>query len=267
MQVQSALEQQQAIAKRLEGRQLALMLDYDGTLTPIVRRPEEAVLPEEVRALLRELPKYCTVAVVSGRDRQDVANMVAVDSLIYAGSHGFDIAGPGIEMQHEEARRVLPDLDRAEAALRAQLQPIEGAWVERKRFAVAIHYREVERGEDVARVEQAVNDVHRQHPALRKMGGKKIFELQPDVPWDKGYAVLWLASVLGLDHAGVVVIYIGDDVTDEHALRALRSQEWGLGIRVAGPESATDAAYYLRDCDEVRQFLEMLLGILRSRRM
>ena len=262
--MKSALEEKDAIAKLLQGRQLALMLDYDGTLTPIVRRPEEAVLSEDVRALLRELPKHCTVAVVSGRDRRDVANMVGIDSMIYAGSHGFDIAGPGIEMQHEDAKRVLPDLNQAEASLRERLQDIEGAWVERKRFAIAIHYREVRSEQDAARVEQAVDEVHRQRPALRKMGGKKIFELQPDVPWDKGYAVLWLTSVLGLDNPGVVVIYIGDDVTDEYAFRALRSRESSLGIRVAAPESGTDAAYYLNDCDEVRQFLEMLLTVVQK---
>lgn len=259
----SALEHMDAIAAQLEQRKLALLLDYDGTLTPIVRRPEDAVLKDEVRELLRQLAGQCLVAIVSGRDRRDVERMVGIDSLIYAGSHGFDIQGPDLAMQHEAAREALPELDEAERVLHEQLAGIDGARVERKRFAIAIHYREVADEENVKRVEQVVNDVRRTLAGLRKMGGKKIFELQPDVRWDKGQAVLWLIGQLGLDHDGVLVMYLGDDVTDEHAFRALRPRPSAMGVRVAPPESATEATYYLRDCDEVQGFLEKLLGVLR----
>jgi len=257
----SALEYQNALAQQLAGRELALLLDYDGTLTPIVRRPEDAVLAPKMRKLLEELAPRCTLAIVSGRDLKDVQAMVGVGSLIYAGSHGYDIEGPNLAMQHEQAQQALPDLDAAEKQLAERLQAIPGARVERKRFAIAIHYREVA-DQDVSRVEAAVDEVHAQHDGLRKMGGKKIFELQPDVPWNKGRAVLWLAESLGLDHAGVSLIYIGDDVTDEHAFAALRDRDGGIGIRVASPEEETAARYYLKDCDEVQQFLCWLRDLL-----
>ncbi|MBW3596522.1 MAG: trehalose-phosphatase [Planctomycetes bacterium] len=260
--MRSALEQQSSIAEVLRNRQLALLLDYDGTLTPIVRRPEDAILPESVRELLRRLAGRCTVAVVSGRDRRDVEKMVQIDLLTYAGSHGFDIHGPEVQMEHEEARRVLPDLDRAEAELRDSLTATAGARVERKRFAIAIHYREVEAEEGVRRVAAIVEEVRGRHGALRKLGGKKIFELQPDVPWNKGYAVMFLLESLGLNHPGVAAIYIGDDETDENAFRALESREASFGIRVASPEEASAAAYYLRDCGEVETFLRRLLTSL-----
>ena len=261
----SALEHLDGLANRIRGHALALFLDYDGTLTPIVRRPEEATLSPVVRSLLRELSKHCAVAVISGRDRGNVEAMVQVDNLVYAGSHGFDVRGPGgLEMQHDEARRALPELDEAERKLRQRIGDIEGARVERKRFAIAIHYREVPRDDDVERVEKVVDSVRTDHPGLRKRGGKKVFELQPDVEWDKGYSIMWLAKELGFFRAGAVIIYIGDDVTDEDAFREVRSRGVGVGIRVALPTAGTHAQYYLRDCGEVTMFLKWLLSVLRQ---
>jgi len=261
----SALQHADWVATRIQGKELALFLDYDGTLTPIVRRPEDATLAEDMRSLLRQLARLCTVAIVSGRDRKNAEEMVQVDNIVYAGSHGFDIQGAGVQLQHQEAQQALPELDQAEEKLRERIESIAGVHVERKRFAIAVHYREVESDADAQRVEQAVDDIRRAHSKLRKKGGKKIFELQPDVEWDKGHAVFWLIEALGLDHSGVVVIYIGDDVTDEDAFQALRYCGAGIGIRVAAPTSATHASYFLRDCDEVKQFLESLIGILQQK--
>ncbi len=89
-----ALEHRDEIARRLAGKRLAVFLDYDGTLTPIVARPDLAVLSEAMRQVVRDLAGRCTVAIVSGRDREDVQKLVALDQLIYAGDHGFDISGP-----------------------------------------------------------------------------------------------------------------------------------------------------------------------------
>ena len=260
----SVLDHADSITRQLKRQKLALFLDYDGTLTPIVRRPEDATLSEEMRALLRHLSERCVVAIVSGRDRRNVEDMVQVENLVYVGSHGFDIRGPGgLDMQHEGAKKLLPDLDEAEHKMRQRIGDIDGAHVERKRFAMAVHYREVA-DNDVERVEKAVDEVCTQYPRLKKKGGKKVFELQPDVDWDKGRAMLWLAKSLGLDGADAVLIYIGDDVTDEDAFRALRHHDAGVGIRVALPDASTDASFYVRDCDEVKQFLQLLLAMLQE---
>jgi trehalose-phosphatase len=259
---QHALEHIDQIAVRLKDRRPALFFDYDGTLTPIVRRPEEATLSEDMRSLLRELAGRVTVAVISGRDLADVRQMVGLDSLYYAGSHGFDVAGPGgMRMQQEAARDHLVELDKAGHEIKELLRPIEGAWVERKRFAVAVHYREA--GEhDAGRIERAVNMVRDAHPGLRKKGGKKIFELQPDVPWDKGMAVRWLLQRLNLAGPDVLPVYVGDDVTDEDAFQALSGR--GLGIRVGSPDEPTHALYYLRDTSELEQFSRELLKRLEQ---
>lgn len=262
----SAVERADEIAGRLKDRKLALFLDYDGTLTPIVRRPEEATLSDEMRSLLVRLAELCTVTIVSGRDREDAQEMVGIESLVYAGSHGFDIRGPeGLAMEYEGAEPFLVDLDEAERRLRDAVAEISGVHVERKRFAIAIHYREVEGDDDLNRIERAVDDVCGEFSSLRKKGGKKIFEVQPDVEWDKGRAVRWLVEALGLDQPETVVMYVGDDVTDEDAFRALRRDNSGIGVRVTATNSDTDAEYFLRDCDQVRQFLGSLLTLLRER--
>lgn len=262
----AALAHSEAITEYLRGKDLALFLDYDGTLTPIVRRPEDATLAGDVRALLVELARHATVAIVSGRDRRDVEQMVGVESLVYAGSHGFDIRGPhGLAMEQEAARKALPELDGAEAELVQRLAAVSGARIERKKFAVAVHYRELASHRAVEEVERVVDEVLAGHPGLRKRGGKKIFELQPDIPWDKGYAVTWLSQALGLDRPDVAVIYIGDDLTDEDAFRALARRGAGIGILVGSSASETSARYTLNDCGEVKTFLQSLLAMLEKR--
>lgn len=252
------------IEQRLVNKRVAIFLDYDGTLTPIVDRPELAVLSEEMRAVVQELGRRCPVAVVSGRDRSDVEELVGLSELVYAGSHGFDIAGPnGLSKQHEGAAAYLSALDRAEARLQSTLAGVNGALVERKRYAIAAHYRLVAEVE-VQSVEAAVDAaLEEASPALRKTGGKKVFELRPNLPWDKGRAVMWLMGALNLDEADVVPVYLGDDETDEDAFRAVRNRG-GIGILVAEAPQRTAAAYKLSDTADVGRFLHRLVGLLRE---
>ncbi|WP_246337527.1 trehalose-phosphatase [Azospirillum oleiclasticum] len=241
----------------LAGRKPAVFLDYDGTLTPIMPRPDLAVLDVAVRSGIERLAGLCPVAVVSGRDLEDVARLVALPGLVYAGSHGFDIRGPDLRVQIGAEHG--PALDRAEAALRQDLAGIDGALVERKRFAIAIHTRLV-----APQSKPAVADaVHRRAAAeegLRVTGGKEIHELRPNVPWDKGRAVLSLLDRLGLAGGAVRPVYIGDDETDEDAFRALAGR--GTGIRVMDGPAPTAAEWRLRDPGEVAVFLARLADAL-----
>ncbi|MGR4069317.1 trehalose-phosphatase [Billgrantia sp. C5P2] len=250
-----------AIAECLEHRLPAIFLDYDGTLTPIVDRPELAVLDETMRHTLKRLAKRCSVAIVSGRDRANVAALVGIGSLVYAGSHGFDITGPGgLSMQHERAAEFMPHLDTAETQLRQRLAGTPGVLVERKRFAIAIHYRLVAES-DVDHVLAAVESVAEALPQLRRTGGKKIFELRPRLPWDKGKAVFWLLEALDLSQADIMPIYLGDDETDEDAFVAMR-ELGGLGLFVGDAYQVTAASYRLNDTVCVGRFLERLADML-----
>jgi alpha,alpha-trehalase len=208
------------------GKHLAFFLDYDGTLAPIAARPEEARMPESVRELVWQLACLCTVAIVSGRDRADVEKRVGLPGLIYAGSHGFDISGPdGLAMQHPEADAYLPDLNNADKVLNHLLKDVEGARLERKRYALAVHYRNVPEAH-IAYVKDAVYRINRSTDRLTLTTGKQVLELRPALDWHKGKAVGWIMEALGLELAKVVPIYLGDDVTDEDAFRFVRDTGW-----------------------------------------
>ena len=175
-----------------------------------------------MRQTLRSLAARVPVAILSGRDLDDVRGRVLVDGIVYAGSHGFDIAGAG-GLRRELGAAYLPVLDTAETELREALDEIPGAQLERKHFSVAAHYRNVNEN-DAFRVALAVDAVAARHRELRRMDGKKVYELLPDIDWDKGKAVLWLLETLGLEGRNVLPIYIGDDRTDEDAFRALEKR-------------------------------------------
>ncbi|MBV8203146.1 MAG: trehalose-phosphatase [Acidobacteria bacterium] len=270
-----ALERWSEIAGRLAGKRLALFLDYDGTLSPIVQRPELALLPPAARAVLRRLAERMPVAVLSGRRREEAAALVGLPQLTYAGSHGFDIAGPPPAPGQPPLGQVIGEevpaaMQRAAEGLRRDLAGVEGVLIEDKRFAVAVHYR-LARDGDLQRIEAAVDraatDPHdpsnagRPGERLRKSGGKKVWELRPGIDWDKGKALLWLLARLGLERPDALPLFLGDDVTDEDAHTAVASRG-GIGILVAEEPRPTAAAYRLRDPVEVVELLSLLADLV-----
>ncbi len=130
--------------------------------------------------------------------------------------------------------------------------------MERKKFAIAIHYRLVT-PEKAELVDEIVDKVASVYPELRKAYGKKIFELQPDIDWHKGKALLTLLKALKLDGDDVLPFYIGDDVTDEDAFWTLKGS--GIGIVVWDEPYETAASYSLKNPEEVRKFLLKLIPL------
>lgn len=248
-----------AIAGILSGsaaNRLAICLDYDGTLTPIVDRPELALLSAKMRRTLDRLSGVATVAIISGRDLKDLRRLVSLDRLYYAGSHGFEIGGPSLsDAPAEHGTEYLPALDAAEKALKKRLAGIEGVLVERKHLSVAVHYRLVAE-DDWPRVKTITDDVVQAHRGLRRTLGKMVYDLQPDIDWHKGKAVRALLAALDLDHDDVLAIYIGDDVTDEDAFLEMR--DTGVGIVVKGAKRSTWASFSAADTGEVGDLLEAI---------
>jgi alpha,alpha-trehalase len=237
-------------------KSVTLFLDYDGTLTPIVPRPEDAILSDETRQAVRALAQRFTVAVISGRDLADVRSRVAIEGITYAGSHGFEIAlRDGRVLESEEVAGYLPVLDTAERELISGLSGIPGSQVERKKFSVAAHYRNVagHRHNDVAAVVEQVLAIY---PNLRMTRGKMVYDLQPALAWDKGTALLWIMRALGLDTCEALPIYLGDDITDEDAFREIQPR--GVGVLVREAVRLTAAQYAVDSTDEVRKLLEQL---------
>ena len=250
----------------MANKRLAVFLDYDGTLTPIVDRPDDALISPSMRAVVRELAGRCTVCVVSGRDRAVVQRLMGVVELIVAGSHGFDIWSPdGGALERDEGARFAELIARVTETLHNRTRGIAGALVEQKKGSVAVHYRLVAE-DDRSRVKAIVDDLlAAERGALKVTPGKMVYELQPQIDWDKGKAVLYLLEALDLDAEDVVPLYVGDDMTDEHAFQALYGR--GIGIIVADPADpetaarSTSAEYALRDTHEVEAFLD---GLARS---
>lgn len=238
----------------VDSRQPFICLDFDGTLSEIVADPDTATLVDGVAEILVDLATYCPVAVLSGRDLADIRDRVGVPGLWYAGSHGFELVDPdGRHHDHDAALAAVPILKRAAEALNHQLSDVPGVRVERKGYAVAVHYRNVA----PEHVSEVVAAAHRQgrHGGLRVGGGRMVVELRPDIDWDKGTALTWIRDqIRERDH--MLPIYIGDDLTDEDVFDAIRFS--GVGVIVSSDESGdrpTSARYRLDNPAEVGEFL------------
>lgn len=241
-----------------------LFLDYDGTLTPIVPNPDDAIISDEMKSVIKNCATKFTVAAVSGRDMDDLKQKINLDELIYAGSHGFRISGPdGLYHEHEKTIEILPHLDKVEKLLKQKFEGIiPGVLVERKRYAIAIHYRNASM-DDFSEIKNKVNNSIKNTEGLKVDEGKKILEVKPAIDWNKGKAVFWILEKLGFtDREKYIPIYIGDDKTDEDAYEALAG--WGFGIQV-GPGSVPSAAYFkLKNVYQVRILLKELAQSVAS---
>jgi trehalose 6-phosphate phosphatase len=245
-----------------------LLFDYDGTLTPIVGRPRQALLAPAMKEKLAALARRpeVTLGVVSGRALAELKPMVGLDGLYYAGNHGLEIEGPGLSWvspEAEAARVMMKDLV---AGLAAALQETTGVIIEDKGLGVSVHYRLVATDE-----EAAVRQTFRRLTAplaeagkIKITSGKKVLEVRPPIDWHKGKAVeairREIMKLLKLEQ--VMTVYLGDDLTDEDAFRALRDRSVkGWGVYVGGNNPASAAGYYLDSTDEVGVLLDRLLAL------
>ena len=232
-------------------RPLYVFLDYDGTLAPIAERPENAVFDPAMRARLEQLSDRHRTAVISGRGLDDLVPRVALTGIFYAGSHGIELRHPDGHEERQTAAEAASDQLAALARLLEQrLGGIEGLQLERKRFGVAVHYRRAARAAETL-VTTAVEEAAATFAGLKVKAGKKVFEFVPALDWDKGKALHWILAAAGLDRAAVHPLYIGDDLTDEDAFRAIDG--WGTAI-VVGDEGPRCTAAQLKLADIERLF-------------
>jgi trehalose 6-phosphate phosphatase len=246
-------------AWRASGR-LVLLLDFDGTLAPIVDRPELAAMAEGTRAALDRLMAMegVAVAVVSGRGLADVRERAAIPDIAYAGNHGMEIEGAGLHRMHPEAAAARPELETVAAIIEPALEGIDGAFLEDKGLTLSIHYRLAP--DHAEEVREIVLEAAGGRPELEVFEGKMIVEVRPRVEWHKGKAVLFLLDQMRPpQHAPV--LYLGDDRTDEDAFREMES--WGPaaeGILIAErPSPGSAATAWLRDPAEVGALFEALV--------
>jgi trehalose 6-phosphate phosphatase len=252
------------VVRRLKSANHILLLsDYDGTLTPIVDKPELAALPQEMRKLLRKLAKSrrYTVGVISGRALADLKSKVDLDGIIYAGNHGLEIEGFGSSFLEPIAEEMRPFLKMLNQALSATLRGIKGAFVEDKGLTLSVHYRSVGHSDEmiVKDAFRKVTDPLHVTGRIKVTQGKKVYEIRPPVDWDKGKAIAWLTAkcreVRG--RGGALPIYLGDDLTDEDGFKVIERND-GISIFVGEGGLQSAARYFLKSPEEVAQFLKML---------
>lgn len=234
-----------------------LLLDFDGTLAPISNDPAAVRLPLPVHQLLTALAESERVvpAILSGRSLVDVRTRVGIPGLIYAGNHGLEIEGPGLQFVEPEAERLRPLIAEASASLSERLQRVPGAHVEDKGLTVAVHYRRAPESRD--QVLGAVwDEVVRRGRGLVLRMGKMICEVRPAVEWNKGSAALWLCGRVA-DSGSLLPVCLGDDQTDEDAFLALRD---AVTVKIGEP-SGTAAAYFAEDTRDVEDFLRWLAEV------
>ncbi|MGD1173213.1 trehalose-phosphatase [Mycobacterium seoulense] len=246
-------------------RRPAVFLDFDGTLSEIVGRPESATLAEGGLEALRALAAECPVAVISGRDLGDLRERVPVDGLWYAGSHGFELVAPdGTQEENAAALDAMGALTRAADRAAELLDDIAGIWVERKRFAVAVHYRNV----DPAQVDRIIATTRKlaRSQCLRVTMGRRVIELRPSVDWDKGKTLRWiLERIEGAGSGAMLPIYVGDDITDEDAFDAVQFDGVGIAVRHNEDGDRPSAALFsLADPPAVCEFVRRLAGDLHE---
>ena len=208
-----------------------------------------------MHSLVVRLKDSIPLAIVSGRGIDDVRSRVGIEDIIYAGNHGSEIWSGGqtlVSQQSSTDRMALAELLRR---LGSALAHIPGVLIEDKGVTASIHYRTVSI-KNLADFSDLFNRIARDYEkTFRITSGKKVVEIRPLNAWNKGDAVSWILEQLG---GGRTPVYIGDDVTDEDAFRALKGRG-GVSVSVGG---SIHADYYLRRQDEVEPFLESMASLV-----
>jgi trehalose 6-phosphate phosphatase len=219
----------------------AILLDVDGTLAPIVARPEDATVPASTRAeLARLVSRYALVACLSGRSGLDAARVVGVPGIRYVGEHGLELE---------------PSADAWAERLAAFADSVAWPSEPGKRLTLAFHYRTADNPAAARAVlEQAAERALAE--GLRPRFGRMVLEVRPPLDADKGTAARRLLAEAALGRA----LYAGDDTTDLDAFRSLDGLELAVRVAVASHEGPAQLA---RSADLVVANPAELLDLLR----
>jgi trehalose 6-phosphate phosphatase len=252
------------IEDRLGKRPLALFLDFDGTLVPLRAYEEEANLSSRMKHLLNALaasPRI-QVSIVSGRPLQALRRQIKNPQIFLAGNHGFEIHGPKTKFLHPTACKAKKIFKLLSDELRCQLKDYPGAALEDKTYTLSVHYR----GISAVRAKKLsvwLPAWLREHSLGRSLGlqeGKKVWEIRPLSSWNKGAALNRILSVGRMKSP--LSVYIGDDLTDEDAFRALPPSGWGFKVTASG-KGVTAADAFVKNPAEVEKCLLWFKSLMK----
>lgn len=253
-----ALEEETTWRPIVEAPGIFLFLDFDGTLAEIAPRPQDVCLSARRKELLQALlaRSEFSVAIISGRPVDDLKRLVGLDELFYVGSHGLEWMAPdGANSRCPIGAPVADALASLRDQFRGGVPQLRGVFLEDKGTAVALHYRMAAEDTALTAKSEFLRAVHRhqqQGVALEIVAGKEVVEAKPAAQ-NKGDAA---AQLLKRYRNSALPIYCGDDFTDEVAFH--RFDKNGITILVAETPRPTAASYYLRNPNEVQEFLHLL---------
>lgn len=257
MQVDSAVAE---LARRRAGRHLLLLFDFDGTLVPFKPDPDAVYLSSEVGDRLCRLAKRddATVGIISGRRLPDLQERLTVEGEIYlAGFHGLEIQAPtGESFVHPAAAAAVATMQAIAEAMRPQLGELPGVFIEDKYFSIALHYREAAPAVRVVAMSRFMDAARADVDSgrLRLLPGDCVLELLPGAAWHKGSALQWIRERIERIHGPTFTVYVGDDVTDEDAFRAVGPD----GLALSASARASGAHFSVNGPEGVKRLLDSL---------
>jgi trehalose-phosphatase len=253
----------QALVKRIKTAQhIALFLDYDGTLTPIQKQPDDAVLSEQTSEILRLLSRIpqISLSIVMGRSMVDIKKFAQFKNINISANHGLHIRTKEYEWIHPVASATRFIIQKIYLVLQKKLKSFPDITLENKHFSLAIHYRNANLSL-IPRLHLLIIDAVGPFKSnVSITSGKKVVEIKPRTDWDKGKAIECIVKKMN-SNTPPLLIFIGDDTTDEDAFRTLRSK--GITICV-GKSKKTQAKYYVRSVSQAIKFLRIVSEISRD---
>lgn len=235
------------------GRGTLFAFDLDGTLSPIVGKPSQAVVPEAVRDRLTRIERLAPIVVVTGRGRADAHHRLGFSPRHLVGNHGAE----GLPGAAREERGYVRLARRWLTQLRARRPDLHacGVTIEDKGATLSLHYRNAP---DRARARRAMLRAMKYlDPPPRRVHGKYVENLMPPGSPDKGDALAAMMRHLGCRRA----LYVGDDETDEDVFRG--GSPMIFGVRV-GSKRGSSARAYLREQGEIASLLDEILALLTA---
>ncbi len=250
------------LLEKLPKNKILLMLDYDGTIVSICKKPELAVLPTSTKKLLSSVASLNGVvfSVISGRSGKQISKIIGISKAIYAGNHGLEIISPYFKFKSVVSKKMQKAIKSIAIKIKIKLKSEKGVIVENKGLTLSVHYRLLRnnRVSIIKKIIKAIVFNSAENGLVKIHRGKKVIEIRPNVVWDKGQASLWILNKCKIANNSekITPIYIGDDITDESAFMALKKT--GLTVRV-NYKKKSNAAYALKGVNHALDFLKMLV--------
>lgn len=234
-----------------------LILDFDGTLTPIVKSPNQAKLSKRMKNLLTKLSKKegFYLAILSGRELKNLKKRINLQNVIYAGNHGLEGEILGKKYLFPVPSKALWTLGNIQKQLNQIADKFKGTFIEDKGLTLSFHYRLVDK-QQISEIKLLINQALKPYITnglVSVIAGKKVIDITPNVNWSKGhFADLIIKKITDRIKTRPVAIVIGDDTTDENVFQKLENQ---ITITV-GEKHQSMAKYYMKNTGEAFQFLE-----------